>query len=55
MSKFSPEEVEAFEKDALLQKLQHELDEANEYIEFLVKTINKLTGFLEEFKEKEKK
>jgi len=33
--KMSPEKTEAFEKDALLHKLQHELDEANEYIKFL--------------------
>ena len=31
----SPEKTEAFEKDALLHKLQHELEEANEYVKFL--------------------
>ena len=35
MSKFSPEEIEAFDKDALLHKLSHELEEANDYIKFL--------------------
>tara|TARA_Y100001963_G_C6787425_1_gene453606 strand:+ start:184 stop:405 length:222 start_codon:yes stop_codon:yes gene_type:complete len=35
MGRISPEKEEAFDKDAMLHKLSHELEEANEYIKFL--------------------
>ena len=47
MSKFSPEEIEAFDKDALLHKLSHDLESKNNEIKSLRKDYTALEGLFQ--------